>query len=530
MGRRTPRRATGAFRRLVAVRAEFVARPRLGSRQLQLCAMSMPWPVPRRADIELQSGEGRHRDLRLMPGMDNQSPESYTASTGRAGVPPHLLPLMNGSQNGSVSPEGSRPQSPSRAGMSPVMSPTASFHVASLMQASQAPYPPRPAPSFHSLPPAAGLPPTTGLRPTGVTQGPVNPTTGPFFTGGSSQTYSSGHPGAVQPFVNGHGQHGPKARALEDECVDELGAERCGDELRPPQSSNLGACGLDKRFLLPGVLVSSTVCGSVCVWLVQAPLLHEHLGVPDVVSMCTTLALYGLTLGLMAYCAFCDPGQLRSDQAAQHSAYLRVHECSPANSAIPQLRLTDQTTLLPRRAHKAWQYVFPIRRYDHYCRWVTNCIGLLNHREFVLMCTGLVVIAVAGLLLDVALVAVLWYQVGMDMLDAPKLKSATAPVLAHLAYSGILLFYAGPILKIHMGLVSRNELASEWKRNEFYVAVSAKRGIMVPANDLSDDEFNSLFESFSYDKSRNLWDRGCQTNCWNFWCTPRWRPDQLGEF
>ncbi|CAE7257996.1 cdc48 [Symbiodinium natans] len=29
----------------------------------------------------------------------------------------------------------------------------------------------------------------------------------------------------------------------------------------------------------------------------------------------------------------------------------------------------------PRRAHKSWQYGRPIRRYDHYCKWLNNVIG-----------------------------------------------------------------------------------------------------------------------------------------------------------
>eukprot|EP00913_Durusdinium_trenchii_P008691 g8164.t1 len=43
---------------------------------------------------------------------------------------------------------------------------------------------------------------------------------------------------------------------------------------------------------------------------------------------------------------------------------------------------------LPQRAHKSRQYDHPIRRYDHYCKWVNNVIGLLNHREFILMVGG----------------------------------------------------------------------------------------------------------------------------------------------
>merc|ERR1719343_685150 len=100
-----------------------------------------------------------------------------------------------------------------------------------------------------------------------------------------------------------------------------------------------------------------------------------------------------------------------------------------------------------------------------------------------------------------------------------------AGVALHLGYSVALIALALPILRIHVGLVSRNELAAEWKRNDFYVARNTKRGKDVPVNDLSDDEFNALFDEFVYDKSKNEMDQGCAKNCFNFWCLPRWAPD-----
>merc|ERR1719510_1109335 len=94
----------------------------------------------------------------------------------------------------------------------------------------------------------------------------------------------------------------------------------------------------------------------------------------------------------------------------------------------------------------------------------------------------------------------------------------------HLAYSVMLTALAAPILRLHIGFISRNELANEWKRNEFYVITSARTGKSVPVNDLSDDEFNERFDAFEYDKKRNVYDKNIPSNCWTFWCTPRWTP------
>jgi len=176
---------------------------------------------------------------------------------------------------------------------------------------------------------------------------------------------------------------------------------------------------------------------------------------------------------------------------------------------------------LPSRCHKSWQYQRPIRRYDHYCRWLTNVIGLLNHREFFTMVMGLFLIGVSGAAIDAFLML---YTLQQGWWTNELI------ILLHLGYSIALVTMAGPIFRIHLGLVVRNELAAEWKRNDFYIARECKRGRDIPVNDLSDDEFNALFDSFHYDSAKNEFDRGCVKNCWSFWCISRWSPDQMGDF
>lgn len=218
------------------------------------------------------------------------------------------------------------------------------------------------------------------------------------------------------------------------------------------------------------------------------------------------LMLYIVTLGCMAYCAMCDPGQLSRD-------HLRV--------AHPNIQDSEEAPPT-RRAHKTWLYKLPIRRYDHYCRWLTNCIGLLNHREFVVMCLGLVSIGGLGFMLDFLLL--------LEQVRAGARLSMDMFLLLHLFYSACVVTLAGPILRLHLGFVSRDELAQEWKNNLFYVTLSAKSGKLVAVNDLSDNEFNETFDSFEYDPARNPFDRGLWMNLWNFWCIPRWTTGQLGDF
>jgi hypothetical protein len=310
----------------------------------------------------------------------------------------------------------------------------------------------------------------------------------------------------------GSGAHSAKVSNLEcqdQQCVEEeCDPEECGDEKRPPREDNL-VCGIDRRPLLPVLLASSTLTGALHMMVLQFPLLREFFDGAYIIRA-FFLVLYAVTLACMAYCALCDPGQLKETTKA--AAALMMSDKDGAAEDHP----------LPKRAHKTWLYKLPIRRYDHYCRWLTNCVGLLSHREFVVMCIGLVSIGVFGGMLDIFLV----------LLTA---RQGTAWVtglflMLHVTYSMMLTALAGPILRLHIGFICRNELANEWKRNDFYVVTSSKTGLPVPVNDLSDDEFNERFETFEYDKNRNIFDKGCVTNCFSFWCTPRWDPSQSGEF
>ncbi|CAE8683199.1 unnamed protein product, partial [Polarella glacialis] len=102
------------------------------------------------------------------------------------------------------------------------------------------------------------------------------------------------------------------------------------------------------------------------------------------------LAVYAVTLSCMVYCVLCDPGKWQRDDM---EAYAQLHQMSEGED-LP----------MPHRCHKMWLFKQPIRRYDHYCRWLTNAIGLLNHREFAVMTGGFATIGVCGALLDFILV------------------------------------------------------------------------------------------------------------------------------
>lgn len=295
-------------------------------------------------------------------------------------------------------------------------------------------------------------------------------------------------------------------RADKESCAEEgwLDDEKFGAEDKAP-SQDYTFCGVDFKPILPVALAISTVLGAICMLLVQIPMLSRFTSLSQEALFAGFAVIYLVTLICMGYCSFADPGQVKKTRNMTLGA------------------AADVEAGLPRRAHKSWQYPRPIRRYDHYCKWLQNVIGLLNHREFVLMVGGLVLIAVLGIVVDI------WLAV----LIAEKGFMASEIIVAcHLAYSIALLAIDGPIFKIHFGLVSRNEMAQEWKKNEHYVANNTTLGDNIPVEELEDDEYNEFFDqnAFVYDRSRNPFDNGCLTNCCNFWCQPRWPADAKGEF
>lgn len=288
--------------------------------------------------------------------------------------------------------------------------------------------------------------------------------------------------------------------AEEGQCLDE---NQFGSESRPPNPENM-YFGVDIRPLLPVLLSFSTACGAVCMMLVQLPMLGRFLAFEttgQALLYSGFALLYVITLGTMAYCAFSDPGQLPKRRGQ-----------GDAEVDMP----------MPPRAHKSWQYPRPIRRYDHYCKWVANVIGLLNHREFYCMLIGLVSVGIIGSSVDVALIVLIankgWW-------------TSLIGIALHLGYSVTLTTLAMPILKVHTGLVSRNELAQEWKQNLFYVVHGSRKGINVPVNELSEDEYNDMQDDCVYAPTRNQYDKG--TRCANFtqfFCRARWTAKEHGDF
>mmetsp|Transcript_25560 Transcript_25560/g.73806 ORF Transcript_25560/g.73806 Transcript_25560/m.73806 type:complete len:377 (-) Transcript_25560:146-1276(-) len=265
-----------------------------------------------------------------------------------------------------------------------------------------------------------------------------------------------------------------------------------------------------QRRLLPAGLLASLLGGAACMLTLQRAMVQELLG-SSLVFTCCAGGVYGVTLAFMAYVGLADPGQVGD------ALFARWQEVGDG--------------ALPRRAHKSWLYARPILRFDHYCRWLGNCIGLMNHREFLAMTWCLASIAVLSASVDSALLLARTHAIARSASGMPlRPRPTDALLMLHLAYSMVFARYVVPILRLHLGFVLRNELAKEWKDDAFYVVHDAVSGASTPVNELDVEDYNKNFEVFQYEGTRNPFDGGWRKNCWVFWCTPRRAAGQLGDF
>ena len=96
---------------------------------------------------------------------------------------------------------------------------------------------------------------------------------------------------------------------------------------------------LETSFLLPFTLIASLLAGVACFWLLQCQLLEPYVAMST--SRLLVAGVYLVTFALMACASMADPGMINIDLKQN-----------------------------PQRSYKSTQFPRPIRRYDHWCRWL----------------------------------------------------------------------------------------------------------------------------------------------------------------
>ncbi|XP_075690278.1 palmitoyltransferase ZDHHC12 isoform X2 [Rhinoderma darwinii] len=93
---------------------------------------------------------------------------------------------------------------------------------------------------------------------------------------------------------------------------------------------------------------------------------------------CSMALYYGVSL--------MDPGYVLTDSDEKYQPFPanEERETVSLNSAAVRMRRCGYCLLKPMRARHCKSCKRCVRRYDHHCPWIENCVGEKNHRVFIL--------------------------------------------------------------------------------------------------------------------------------------------------
>mmetsp|Transcript_2734 Transcript_2734/g.3956 ORF Transcript_2734/g.3956 Transcript_2734/m.3956 type:complete len:296 (+) Transcript_2734:133-1020(+) len=170
---------------------------------------------------------------------------------------------------------------------------------------------------------------------------------------------------------------------------------------------------------------------------------------------------------------------LMEDKAADGHTTLRRN---PKKRRRFMIQLNGQNYPLPLfRAKICRETEACVERFDHFCPWVGNVVGLRNHRYFVLFTITTSIVA-----FEVFVTSLL---VGATALSRKVRVHERAVSLALMSYTAVILLAVGGLMFYHIDLIATNE-----STNERLKGVYALR--------------------------RNPHNKGTYQNCYDFWCLP----------
>ncbi|KAM3910685.1 palmitoyltransferase ZDHHC12 isoform 2-T2 [Leptodactylus fuscus] len=195
----------------------------------------------------------------------------------------------------------------------------------------------------------------------------------------------------------------------------------------------------------------------------------------------STALYYGVSL--------MDPGYVLTDgdEKCHPSLANGEQETESLNPSTVRMRRCGYCLLKPMRARHCKSCQHCVRRYDHHCPWIENCVGEKNHRVFILYLTFQLLVLLWALHIawsgfHSAVAWSNWLRINLFLLGA-------------LVVIGIFLVVVTLLLVSHLYLISCN--VTTW---EF----------------MSHHRISYLKQC---DSDTNPFDRGIIRNLWSFFCT-----------
>ncbi|XP_072285986.1 palmitoyltransferase ZDHHC12 isoform X2 [Pyxicephalus adspersus] len=190
------------------------------------------------------------------------------------------------------------------------------------------------------------------------------------------------------------------------------------------------------------------------------------------------------SVGLYFAVSLMDPGYVLSE--SEDKTFFD-HETSALTPGTVRMRRCGYCMLKPMRARHCKSCNHCVRRYDHHCPWIENCVGEKNHRSFMLYLTVKLVVLLWAFHLA-------WSGFHYEVTWSDWLRINVFLLLAFILIT-ICTAVVGLLLACHLYLISSNFTTWEFM------------------------SYNRISYLKQCDLNSNPFDRGIVWNLWNFFCT-----------
>ncbi|XP_077334807.1 palmitoyltransferase ZDHHC12 isoform X1 [Lithobates pipiens] len=193
------------------------------------------------------------------------------------------------------------------------------------------------------------------------------------------------------------------------------------------------------------------------------------------------------SVGLYFAVSLMDPGYVLSDSEKTFPEFAEQETSKMISSTVPMRRCGYCLLKRPMRARHCKSCNRCVRRYDHHCPWIENCVGEKNHRVFMLY-------------LVVQLVVLLWaFRLAWSGFHSEATWSEWLRINIFLLLAFILISIVTVVVCLlivcQLYLISCNY--TTWEFMSFYRISYLKQCVL----------------------DSNPFDRGIVPNLWNFFCT-----------